>query len=258
VKANAVLEFVREHGAVHPREVDAHFQHGKVRNWFGGSSNATTELLDGLHYRGLLRVARRDNGVRVYAAREDWPEHGTRQECEARMNALVDLVVAKHAPLPASSLGKLVGFLRAAAPQWADDRARALAEAKARLGHARVDGVDWYWPVDENPASRRYAVDEGVRLLAPFDPVVWDRTRFELFWGWAYRFEAYTPAARRKMGHYALPMLWGEHVIGWCNISTVDGRLVVKPGFVKAPPRSAAFRAAFDDDLQRMTTFLEM
>ncbi|HXA91889.1 MAG TPA: crosslink repair DNA glycosylase YcaQ family protein, partial [Steroidobacteraceae bacterium] len=68
--ADEVLAFVRQRGAVHPREVDTQFKHGKVTNWFGGSSNATTQLLDGMHYRGLLRVVRRDGGTRVYAVRE--------------------------------------------------------------------------------------------------------------------------------------------------------------------------------------------
>ncbi len=60
-QAAAVLAFVRERGVVHPREVDAHFAHGKVTNWFGGSSNASTQLLDVMHYRGLAarRAARR-------------------------------------------------------------------------------------------------------------------------------------------------------------------------------------------------------
>ena len=69
-QAAAVLEFIRARGAVNPREVDEHFAHGKVTNWFGGSSNASTELLDVMHYRGLQRVARREGGTRVYAARE--------------------------------------------------------------------------------------------------------------------------------------------------------------------------------------------
>ena len=47
-RANAILDFVRANGVVHPRDVDAHFQHGKTQNWFGGSSNASTQLLDGL------------------------------------------------------------------------------------------------------------------------------------------------------------------------------------------------------------------
>ena len=63
-QAWAVLAFVRQRGTVHPREVDAHFAHGKVKNWFGGNSNASTQLLDGMHYRGLLRIARREGGVR--------------------------------------------------------------------------------------------------------------------------------------------------------------------------------------------------
>ncbi len=45
--------------AVHPREVDGHFSHGTVTNYWGGSSSATTHLLDEMHYRGLLRVVRR-------------------------------------------------------------------------------------------------------------------------------------------------------------------------------------------------------
>ena len=40
--AHEVLAFVRERGVVHPREVDAQFQHGKTRNWFGGSTNEAT------------------------------------------------------------------------------------------------------------------------------------------------------------------------------------------------------------------------
>ena len=66
-QAQEVLAFVRERGVVHPREVDAQFQHGKSRNWFGGSSNASTQLLDAMHYRGLLRVARRDGGLLLLA-----------------------------------------------------------------------------------------------------------------------------------------------------------------------------------------------
>jgi uncharacterized protein YcaQ len=49
--------------------VDAHFDHGRVVNWFGGNSKASTQLLDGMHYRGLLRVVRREGGQRLYGVR---------------------------------------------------------------------------------------------------------------------------------------------------------------------------------------------
>ena len=253
-QAHAVLDFVRERGLVHPREVDAAFAHGKATNWFGGSGNASTQLLDGMHYRGLLRVARREGGIRLYAAREPTPAPA---DAAAAMDALVDAVVAKYAPMPERSLSELVSQLRGGVPQWADQRGAALARARRRLPCAEVDRLRWFWPAGENPASRRHAVEEWVRLLAPFDPVVWDRRRFELFWGWAYRFEAYTPALRRVRGYYALPLLWHERVIGWANLSWVDGTLTPELGFVAGrAPRAAAFRAALDDELARMAGFL--
>jgi uncharacterized protein len=261
-QAAAVLEFVRGRGAVHPREVDAHFAHGKVTNWFGGSSNASTELLDVMHYRGLLRVARREGGTRVYAAREAAAGTGAvpapldESTASSRMDALVDVVVHKYAPLSASSLSQLVRQLRGGAPQWTAQRGEALTRAKQRLTHARVDGIDWYWPAVDRPASVRWSPDESVRLLTPFDPIVWDRRRFELLWGWAYRFEAYTPPAKRKLGYYALPLLWRDSVIGWANAALVGGKLEIETGFTAKRAREAAYRRELEAEIERMSTFL--
>jgi uncharacterized protein len=262
-QAAAVLAFVRGRGAVHPREVDTHLALGKVTNWFGGSSNATTELLDVMHYRGLLRVARREGGTRVYAARETaaGPEAGAAApgagSASSCMDALVDLAVHKYTPLPAVTLGQLVARLRGGVPQWTDERAEALKRAKQRLAHARIDGIDWYWPAADRPASVRWRPDEDVRLLTPFDPIVWDRRRFEIFWGWAYRFEAYTPAPKRKLGYYALPLLWRDRVIGWGNAAAVDGKLRCSFGYVSGrAPRDAAFRSGLEAELARMRAFL--
>ena len=252
-QAHEVLAFVRERGVVHPREVDAQFQHGKAQNWFGGSSNASTQLLDGMHYRGLLRVARREGGTRCYAARDAC---APALDAAAAMDALVDVIVAKYAPLPAASLGQLVYHLSAGAPQWCNARRAALARAKQRLAHAQAGGVDWYWPAGEDPAAALHGVRDTAHLLAPFDPVVWDRRRFELFWGWPYRFEAYTPAPKRQLGYYALPLLWREAVVGWANVTVRAGRLMADVGFFGPRIDEPAFAHAMDDDLQRMATFL--
>jgi len=262
-QAAAVLAFIRERGAVHPREVDTHFAHGRVVNWFGGSSSASTQLLDVMHYRGLLRVARRERGTRVYQAREPAPNAGSATEptdatvASARMDALVDVIVHKYAPLPASTLGQLVRHLRGGAPQWTAQCGEALVRAKQRLAHARVEDIDWYWPAADNPSSVRWRPDEGVRLLTPFDPIVWDRRRFEIFWSWAYRFEAYTPPHKRKLGYYALPLLWHDRVVGWGNVTATDGGLRSSFGYSGGrAPRSAAFRAGLEAELERMRDFL--
>ncbi|MCC7124212.1 MAG: YcaQ family DNA glycosylase [Acidobacteria bacterium] len=254
-KAEAVLAFVRERGRVHPRDVDAHFAHGSVRNYWGGSSSATTHALDHLHYRGLLRVAGREGGIRLYAPREVPPPAVGAAERRARLDALIDVLVKKYAPVHTSTLTWLVARLRLATPQWHREVPAALARARHRLAHARVDGVSWYWHPEQSLADD--AVHERVRFLAPFDPVVWDRRRFEALWEWPYRFEAYTPAAKRQFGYYALPLLWRDVVIGWVNASVVDQRLVVVPGYVSGrPPRDRAFRREFDAEVARMQEFL--
>ena len=133
---------------------------------------------------------------------------------------------------------------------------RALTHAQKRLGHARVDGIDWYWPADEDPAAARPLADDRAWLLAPFDPVVWDRLRFERFWGWPYRFEAYTPASKRKLGHYALPLLWREQVVGWANVSVEGGVMRPEVGFVGPRLTDPAFVRGMDDELHRLHRFL--
>jgi uncharacterized protein YcaQ len=156
----------------------------------------------------------------------------------------------------------LVSRLRYAAPQWRGELRRALVRAKERLSRAHVAGVDWFWPAAEDArrVAKGGARDElagRVRLLSPFDPVVWDRRRFELFWGWAYRFEAYTPVKQRKLGYYALPLFWGEHAIGWANLTHGANGLVSTQGYVAGkPPRDAAFRRALAEELARFERFL--
>jgi uncharacterized protein YcaQ len=254
-RAKALVEFVRARGEVHPREVDAHFSHGRVTNYWGGSSSATTQLLEALHYRGLLRVTRREGGVRLYSVHMHGPGPGSAAARQAQLDALADVAIRKYAPLPAASLSTVLRRLRYAAPQWQRDLLRAVARAKARCASARIDGVDWYWPAGEIPTA--HAPPNGVRLLAPFDPVVWDRRRFELLWGWAYRFEAYTPAAKRQLGYYALPLLWRDRVVGWGNASMKAGRLEVQFGYVVGrPPRESGFARELEAEIERMRTFL--
>lgn len=253
-RAQKVMAFVRERGEVHPREVDAHFSHGTVTNYWGGSSNATTHLLDDLHYRGWLRITRRDRGIRVYACREATPGQDGPSP-EERLDRLIDVLVGLYGPIPSVSLSFVVNRLRYAVPQWRTHVKAALTRARPRLARARGDGVDWYWPAGERPDES--ARDDTVRLLAPFDPVVWDRRRFELLWGWPYRFEAYTPVLKRRFGYYALPMLWRADVIGWANLSVADEALHTELGYVASrPPRERAFARELEAELERVRLFL--
>jgi len=275
-QAKLLLEFVRARGEAHPRQVEEHFAHGTVTNYWGGSSNATTHLLEVMHYRGLLRVARREKGIRIYrvsewaltmrAAKDAYafatkgsptssPGQIEANDRDARIDKLVDTVVRIYAPLPGASLSYYVRRLRHAVPQWTDELTNALQRAKARLAHANVEGLDWYWPKEN---AKPTALLESVRFLAPFDPLVHDRARFKLLWGWEYRFEAYTPAPKRKLGYYALPLLWRDRVIGWTNLAVKDSELLAQFGYVESQRHERAFKRELEAELERTRAFLDL
>lgn len=238
-----VLDLVRERGEVHPKDLAAHLGVRRTRNAWGGQSKVTTLALDALAHRGLLRVARREVGIRVYAPA---PRVAP---AEDDLRELVLTVARIMAPVPEASLRAAVGRLRRLG------RPRAVLKdlvAAGALERHVVDGTPWLLP----PGAPEAEVPRAVRLLAPFDPVVWDRRRFELLWGWAYRFEAYTPVRKRVRGYYALPLLWLDRVIGWANASTASGALEVEVGFVGSRPRGREFTRELAAEVERLRAFL--
>ena len=240
-----VLEVVQKGGDLHPKELEAHLGRKRAVNAWGGYSKATTRALQHLHYRGLLRIARRESGIRIYQAVAAPPLDPL--PLSQRLQNVVMLVANILAPAPEKSLREALGHLR----HLGDARAQLPA---CELERHTVDGLTYVWPA----SSKRKLVEapRSVRILSPFDPLVWDRRRFEHLWGWQYRFEAYTPATKRVRGYYAMPLLWHEAMIGWANVSVTAGQMDAQLGFVDKRPTGADFRLALDEELARIGYFL--
>jgi len=250
--AAEVLAFVAERRIAHPADLEATFGRERTTNGWGQMSKATTRALHLLQHHGLLRVASRRQGIRVYALAHPRPDP---LEPAERARRLVALVLALMAPASEVGLGRTFGLLRRGAPGLGPFRAVLATMLKAgEVESATIDGETYLWPA----GMKAKPVDDAprVRLLAPFDPIVWERRRFEHLWGWDYRLEAYTPPAKRRFGYYALPLLWGDAVIGWANIGQAGGRLTAETGFVGRQPRGSDFRRALDEELMRMEAFL--
>ncbi len=248
-----VLEVVQARGPVHPRALERHFGRVRAVNDWGGYSAVTTRALEQLHYYGLLRVARRDNGVKVFEACEPPSNERSPQD---RLLQLTMRIVSILAPISESSLRSTLTQLCNNAGVLAD-RGTVIADLRAagELDGTTVDGVRYVWPA-QSAAVDAVDVSQRVRFLAPFDPVVWDRARFEHLWGWPYRFEAYTPPPKRQFGYYALPMFWGDRAIGWVNCSTKGRVLDVEPGFAGRALSGKRFHASFDHEVARMERML--
>ena len=248
--ASRVLAHVERNGETHPRDLAILGRHRTVNGW-GGDSSATTRVLEALHFRGKLHVARRANGIKVYALAQPLPPARTPAE---RAREILKLLLDLYAPVPERSFREMAWMVTDSSVSPAL-RARALAAFAKDSEVARIDEGDATWLMPAGEAMERLD-DDRVRLLAPFDPVVWDRRRFERFWGWEYRLEAYTPPAKRKFGYYALPMLWRDDVVGWVNAQLRDGTLAMAASYVRAAPRAIVFRRALAEEAERLRVFI--
>jgi uncharacterized protein YcaQ len=247
-----VLEIAATHKRIHPADLEVYFGRKRATNGWGGQSKATTRALHYLHHFGFLRVAGRERGIRVYEAAPPMQESVDANE---RFRQIVLIIASILGPLSDRSLRSTLVFLghRGFVLKALRSVAPTLVES-GELAHATVDGVRFLWRADRVVRGRP---NETVRFLAPFDPLVWDRQRFEQFWGWQYRFEAYVPAAKRILGYYAMPLLWRDDIIGWVNASNQGGKLTAEPGFRKAKPKEPAFRSEFQAEVERLRTFLQ-
>jgi len=250
----AILATVAEEGEVHPRDLDEPFGKRAVRNYWGGKSQMTKRVLEDLHHHGYLRVSRREKGVRVYQIP---PTARERPSDLPQRYARLALATARiFGPTTKSFLITELSGLKHLIPKRSD-REKQIDQlvASGQLAEVEVAGITYLWipEIWENDQ-----IEDRVRMLAPFDPLVRDRQRFEQLWGWPYRFEAYVPAARRERGYYAMPLLWRDTVPGWANLQVEAELLKIQLGYVGKRPRSKAFRSALEAEAEAMARFLTL
>lgn len=248
-----VLEHVHENEPVHPQELETAFGPERTRNGWGGFSKATKRALEKLHHYGHLRIAGRRKGVRLYQRASELNRDHSPEE---RFHSLALLIARFHSPVDKKTLNRALNCLSHIVPKLS--RRNALIEEVLESNGFRsqtIDGIEYVW---KNSKTGMHEPKEKVRFLAPFDPLVRDRDRFEHLWDWAYRFEAYIPAAKRERGYYALPLLWLNDVIGWANANVINDLLKLQIGCVDRAPRSKAFHQALEEEASRLAKFLHL
>jgi uncharacterized protein len=249
----SVLRTVRERGPIRAADVATPLR--KPKNpWFNWSEGKIA--LDYLFFAGSVCAAHRVRFERHY----DLPER-------VLPEAVLD------APTPAEDEAQRRLLLIAAArlgvatePDLGDYFRLPRAESKARVAElvdagvltpARVEG--WSAPAYVT-ARLPTPAREARALLAPFDPLVWSRRRTERLFGFRYRLEMYTPAAKRVHGYYVLPFLLGDRLVARVDVKSdrQAGVLRVLGAFAEpgADPDAVALELA--DELRLLAGWLEL
>jgi uncharacterized protein YcaQ len=249
----ALLRRIRREGALSIRDFDDDPVE-KTHLW--GSRKPSKGVLQHGFYVGDLAISKRTGMLKTYELSNR--HFGWRQ----RPRAATEPQVARYL---------LERALRAQGPVSLDSICYGNAGAKAAVsalvatavergqllpvhleGNARLQ--HWLEPAALETASGEPA--RGVHLLSPFDPLVIQRKRLQLFFDYEHRFEAYIPAAKRVLGYFALPVLVGDAIVAALDLKTDRSarRLLIQrwTWFAEARPE---LKHAIEEALGRFEAF---
>ncbi len=218
---NAVKARITEEGPLMSKD----FEHAEKRGpWWGWKPQKAA--LDFLWRSGELAVPRRVNFHKVYdLAERVYPEHhgAPEPEREAHVAWACEEAASRLVIFTPKELAEFFAAIETTeARAWCEAAAKAGRLEAVRVEDANGDQPQMAFALPDwrMRLTKAAPPPEGLRLLAPFDPVIRDRARCLRRFGFDYRFEAFVPPPKRVHGYFVLPILEGERLIGRLDAKT--------------------------------------
>ena len=261
--APRVLEEIAARGPLCSRDIALE----EKTDWYWSDTRLSRAALEALYFRGDLVIHHKERNVKFYARARDVLPAALLEAPDpfpdetARLRWWVERRVGAVGLLWNRPSDAFLGMRLKAAQR---ERAFAELEAAGRLVPVRVQGLAplLYAQAQDLPlledvaAGKRYA--PRTEFLAPLDAMLWDRKLIEALFGFAYRWEVYTPAEKRRYGHYVLPVLRGERFVGRIEAVRQRGVLLVRALWPEPGARGTpALRRGVEAAAQRLCTLNE-
>jgi uncharacterized protein YcaQ len=209
------LKRLRTHGPLTIRDIDDDVLTEKQHEW--GSRKPTKRALQLAFYQGIVTVSRRSGMLKTYdlASRHfGWERPPKAASQRETLGYLLDRALRSQGVVSLASICHLDAARKAGILRLIQERVR-----RGELVAAAIDGIaHWVTPIAwEMQLEKRTPL---VHILSPFDPLVIQRKRLELFFGYAHLFEAYLPKEKRRYGYFTHPVLAGDEIVAVLDLKT--------------------------------------
>jgi uncharacterized protein YcaQ len=254
-----VLRLIRQGGALTIRDIDDDVLVDKEHLW--ASRKPSKRALQLLFYEGRLTISERNGMLKTYqlmARHFGWdkpPRGASAREVTAY---LLDRALRAQGVVSLDSTCHLDAPSKPAIRRLIDARVRSKELVPVMLEGA---GKQEHWAEPATLENIGEGTSELVHILSPFDPLIIQRKRTDLFFDYEHRFEAYVPKEKRVFGYFALPVLVGDDIVAAIDLKT-DRKsrklLVQKWSWVGNGKRQAArkdLKRRIEEELHRFERF---
>jgi uncharacterized protein YcaQ len=251
----ALLRRIRKEGALSIRDIDDEILIDKTHPW--GSRKPSKGALRLGFFTGDLAISKRTGMLKTYdlARRHfEWQKKPRAASETQFAKYLLDRAIRSQGIVSLDSIcyGNLA--TKPLVAPLIDSAVRRKRLIPVHLdGHERVR----HWAAPEAlDAVAQPEPAQLVHLLSPFDPLVIQRKRLQLFFGYEHRFEAYVPPDKRVLGYFALPVLVGDEIVAAIDLKTDrQARKLLIQKWTWIARKRAGLKTAVEETLQRFERF---
>jgi len=251
-----VLSLIRQEGPLSIRDIADDVLVDKDHPW--ASRKPSKRALQLAFLTGALTVSARSGMLKTYELTDrhfGWERRPRPASDKQVADYMLDRALRAQGVVSLDSICHLDAKRKPAVRRAIEARVR-----RRRLSAVALEGaerVEHWAPPDALEERVGQQEEDLTHILSPFDPLIIQRKRLKLFFGYQHRFEAYVPKAKRSLGYFALPVLVGDQIVAAIDLKADrrKGRLHVQQWTWLHPRSAGAHKARVEEELHRFEEF---
>ncbi len=253
-EVKAMTQRLLNEGPLSIRDIEDDVLVEKTHAW--GSKKPSKRVLQLMFFQGLVTISERAGMLKTYELTQrhfEWQTPPRRATEQQTANYLLDRALQAQGFVSLASVCHLNAGMKKAVSEAIEARVK-----RKQLVAVALEGAEKiaHWAKPETLETDHPIDPELVHILSPFDPLIILRKRLEMVFDYSHVFEAYVPAAKRKYGYFALPVLIGDRVAAVVDLKTDrNAKTLNVQNFVWRETPAAESKAAIDAELGRFESF---